>query len=284
LVALLLFLVLICIPWPRGVDAPAALSAQQAQWLYAPASAQLRLVNVKVGQAVQADQVLVELDSTELRQELGLAQAREQQLRWQLEQQAFDGRLQERGAILRQRWESGVTQVKGLHALSEQLHLRANFSGTVVNMSPALSAGAWIPRGERLLQIATPQGVKVDAYVDEAALPKIDIGAAARFIADEPDLPRVDCEVLTVDRIALAELEYPALSSPYGGPIAAHLDASGRVQARDALFRVRLHRCTGRVGTARELMGRASIGSAYQSFAVQWLRDLTAVIQREGFL
>lgn len=284
LAALLLFLALICIPWPRGVDAPAALSAQQAQWLYAPASSQLRSVSVKVGQTVQADQVLVELNSTELRQELGMAQAREQQLRWQLQQQAFDGRLQERGATLRQRWESGVAQVTGLQNLSEQLQLRASFSGTVVNMSPALSSGAWIPRGERLLQIATPQGVKVDAYVDEAALPKIAVGATARFIADEPDLPRVDCEVLTVDRIALAELEYPALSSPFGGPIPARLDASGRVQPRDAQFRVRLHRCTGRVGTTREQMGSANIGRAYQSFAGQWLRDLTAVVQREGLL
>ena len=284
LTGLLLVLAVVCIPWPRGVAAPAALGAQQAQWLYAPAAAQVRSVAATLNQPVQTDQVLLELDSTELRQELGLAEAREQQLRWQVQQQAFDERLQGRGATLRQRWESVVEQVAGLQALTQQLQLRAGFPGSVVSLNPALSAGVWVARGERLMQVATLQGVKVDAYVDEASLPTIAVGAAAHFVADEPGLPRIDCEVLSVDRIALAELDHPALSSPFGGAIPAKVEGGGRVQPLDAVFRVRLHHCSGLAGAARERMGMVIIGRAYKSFAGQWLRDLTAVVQREGSL
>jgi putative peptide zinc metalloprotease protein len=284
LALVLLLLALVCVPWPRGVQAPAALGAQQAQWLYAPAAAQVRSVGVALNQQVKTNQVLLELDATELHQDVGRAQAREQQLGWQLAQQALDPRLQERGATLRQRWEASVEQLAGLQALSQQQQMRAGFDGVVVNINPSAATSTWVARGERLLQVATTGGIKVDAYVDEADLPKIAVGNTARFIADEPGLPLVRCEVASIDRIALSELEHTALSSPFGGPIAARADSGGRVQPRDALFRVRLQRCTGMTGVARERMGSVVIGHAHQSYVGQWLRDLAAVLQREGGL
>lgn len=280
----LLALLAILVPWPRGVEAPAVLGARQAQWLYAPAPAQVQDMQVAVHQNVKADEVLLTLDSSDLRRQLGLAQAREQQLRWQLEQQPFSERLQQNGAGLLQRLEGVKEEVAGLVALNQQLQLRASFDGVVVSLNGALQTGVWVARGERLVQVAAPEGVKIDAYVEEAFLPHIEAGAPARFIADEPGVPRVDCEVQSVDRIALSSVEHLALTSPYGGPIPAKLDANGAAQPHDARFRVRLYRCTGMPGTGRERTGSAIIGNAHQSFAGQWLRHLAAVLHREGGL
>jgi putative peptide zinc metalloprotease protein len=284
LLLLAALLLALCVPWPRGVEAPAVLQAQQAQWLYAPVPAQLREVAVKHGQAVQAGQALLSLDSAEWRHQLGLAQGREQQLRWQVQQQAFDGRLQGRGEALRQHWESVQAEVAGLLALGRQLQVSAGFDGRVVSLNPALQPGAWLARGERLLQIANPQGLRVEAYVGEAALPRIEPGMAARFIADEPGLARVGCEVESIDRIAVAALEHPSLASPHGGPIAATLDQAGRAMPHDAHFRVRLHRCEGLPGTARERLGAVTIGRVPHSLAGDWVRSFLAVVQREGGL
>lgn len=284
LALLLMMMLVLCIPWPRGVDAPAVLGARQAQWLYAPSPAQVLGVAAQPGQAVQPDDILLTLDSGELRYELGLAQAREQQLRWQLQQQAFNEGLQEKGATLRQQWEAAREQVAGLQALNDQLRLRPGFAGRVVSLNPAVQPGNWVARGERLLQIASPDGVKVEAYVSEADLPKIEAGAAARFIADEPGLPGVDCEVLSVDRIAVSDMEHAALASPYAGPIPASVDADGRVQPRDAHFRVRLDHCRGWPGTARERVGSVVIGRGHFSFAGDWARSLLAIAHREGGL
>jgi putative peptide zinc metalloprotease protein len=279
-----LALLVVLIPWPRGVEAPAVLGARQAQWLYAPAPAQVRGLQVAVHQGVQADQVLLALDSPDLRRQLGVAQAREQQLRWQLEQQAFSDQLQQQGAGLAQRLEGAREEVAGLSALNQQLQLRAGFGGTVVSLNDALQTGTWVARGERLVQVVAPDGVKVDAYIEEADVPRIEPGARARFIADEPGFARVDCEVESVDRIALATLEHRSLASPYGGPIPARLDNSGAAQPHDAHFRVRLGKCSGMPGTQREHTGSAVIGSSYQSFAGQWARSLLAVLHREGGL
>ncbi len=50
----LLLLAIVMIPWPRGESAPAVLGAAQAQWLYAPAAAQVRAVHAVAGQVVHA--------------------------------------------------------------------------------------------------------------------------------------------------------------------------------------------------------------------------------------
>lgn len=53
--------------------------------------------------SVAINQVLRSLDSPELRHQLGVAQAREQQFRWQLEQQTFSEQLQKKSAGLSRR-------------------------------------------------------------------------------------------------------------------------------------------------------------------------------------
>ncbi len=162
--------------------------------------------------------------------------------------------------------------------------MRAAFAGKVVSLDPSLQPGVWIARGERLLQIASPQGVKVEAYVSEDALPKIRLGSAARFIADEPGQPRAECVVESIDRIAIVDLDQPALASPFGGPIAATVSKTGGVSPRDAHFRVRLNQCKGIALASRERTGAVIIGHAYQSFAGQWLRHLMAAVQRDAGL
>ena len=277
-------LAVLCVPWPRGVEAPAVLMAQHAQWLYAPVPAQLREIGVKHGEAVQAAQLLLQLDSAEWRHQLGQAQAREEQLRWQVQQQAFDGRLQGRGEALRQEWDASRAEVAGLLAMGRQLQVKAGFAGRVVGLNPALQPGAWLSRGERLVQVADPRGVRVETYVAEGALPRLEAGMDARFIADEPGLPRVDCEVESIDRIAVPQLDHPALASPHGGPIPATLGQDGRAVPHEARFRVRLHRCQGVEGTPRERLGSATIGRAPRSLAGDWLRGALAVFQRESGL
>ncbi len=77
-----------------------------------------------------------------MRNQLGIAQAHERQLQWQVQQQAFDEQMQERGSTLQQSLDAAHAEVVGLQALAEQLQLRANFDGKVVDTDPALQPGS----------------------------------------------------------------------------------------------------------------------------------------------
>ncbi len=284
LVLLALVVAALCVPWPRGEHAPAMLTAEKSQWLYAPAAGRVRTFAVEAGQAVAAQQVIAELDSPELQAQRQVALAREAAWAWQVQQQAFEERLQGKGSTLTQRLEAAREELRGIDELVAQLKVQSAFAGRVGQVSAVVHEGAWVRRGERLLQVVAPQGVKAEAFVDESQIAQIAPGASADFIADDLELPKLSCTVEAVDSVALPELEHPELGSAHGGPIPSKADAQGRAVPLNATFRVRLHQCQGVGSISRTYAGQAVIGSARRSWIEHWLLYLGAVVQREGLL
>jgi putative peptide zinc metalloprotease protein len=201
-----------------------------------------------------------------------------------LQQQPFDPRLQDGGAALMQHWQAASAEVTGLTEQNAQLTVRSAFAGRIVTINSALQPGTQLPLGESLLQVVSPNGVRLDAYVTEEDLLQIRPGAYARFIADEPGVPRVACRVDTIDRINLATLDPPQLASVYGGPIAARLDRNNQAVPLQTIFRVRMDRCTGLNSTSREISGSVLIGRERRSLLTLWWRRMVAVLRREGTL
>jgi len=277
-------LVVLLWPWRTTVLAPAVLGALQSQALYAPYAAQVVGTLPRPGQPVQAGQPLLQLRSPELASRLAQAQAREQQLQWQLSQQPFDERLMEAGAALRKHWEAAAAEVAGLQDEMRRLTLTAPFDGTVAEADEDAPAGAWIPAGERLLQLVGPQGSKADAFVDEAALPAIAEGQHATFIPLAPEQPAVHCRVSRVDAVQLAHLDTPAVASPYGGGNPAQRAADGRLLPLQPTFHVRLEHCDRTLPPRSEQPGTARLQGERQSLAEQAWRWLVALWQRESTL
>ena len=275
---------LLVIPWSGGIRAPAVLGAGQAQWFHARAPVTVTQVAVREGELVGAGETLAVLDSIEVRRHLQLAVLHEREARWELQQQPFDSRLQDSGAALAQHWQAAAAEVTGLTEQTAQLTLRSAFAGRIVTINPALQPGTQLPLGESLLQVVSPNGVKLDAYVTEEDLPQIRLGSNTRFIADQPNVPRVACRVHTIDRINLATLDPPQLASVYGGPIAARLDHNNQAVPLQTIFRVRMDRCTGLDSTSREISGSVLIGGEPRSLLALGWRRLVAVMRREGTL
>ena len=168
--ALLILSLALILPWQREVASPAVLGALQSQGLYAPAAGEVAETLVRDGQSVKAGQVLARLHSSSLEAQLALASARERDLAWQTAQQPFDPELQQRGPALRKQWQVAQEQVATLRQQMARLTLTAPFAGRAVDVSDALRAGTAVAEGERLLDVVGPDGVKGEAFIDEAAL------------------------------------------------------------------------------------------------------------------
>jgi putative peptide zinc metalloprotease protein len=270
----------IVFPWSRTSSSPAVLEASQSQWLYAPAPAQVKELHALIREPVNAGQLLVGLDSSELRHEIQVAKIRESTALWQVRQQSFDPRLLELGATLVQKSEALTAQIAGLEALNKKLELRSDFDGIVVALNPALIKHGWVGRGEKLVQVASPVGVRVEAYVDEEALQNIEVGNAARFIADEPNVPRIACVVESVDRIPSVELDHPSLGSVNGGAIPSR-NENGKIVPISPRFRVRFNDCQGMSTVTREISGVVAIQYETASYAELWIRNLISTLQKE---
>ena len=269
-------------PWQAGVHAPAVLGARQAQGLYAPSAARVLSALPPVGQVVRAGESLLRLQSPDLDARLALAQAREQQLQWQLARQPFDARLMEAGPALRKHWEAAREEVDGLQRELQRLDLKMPFDGRVVESSEEVTAGSWVRSGEKLLQVLAPQGGKVEAFVDESELQRLQAGSPGVFVPSTPERSRVQCARSVVDAVQLGQLDTPALASLYGGGIPAQRHHDGRVVPLQPTFRVRLEGCDLAEAPASEFIGVAVLAGERRSLVVQGWQRLAALWQREA--
>lgn len=281
--ATVLALVLL-LPWQRDVRAPAVLGQAQAQIVYVPRSAQLTQLAVREGQHVEAGMVLVQLQAPELDYQLASAEQQAAQLRWQVQQQPFDEDLRALGPALRKRWDTAREAVAGYRAERARLTLRAPFAGRVVDLAAGLHAGEWLKGGEPLLGVIGAGGAKGDAFVDEAALARVRAGQAVDFIAALPEQPTLHCRVADVDRLNLAALDEPYVTSVYGGEVSSVRRPDGSLAPLDSTFRLRFDAC-GAVGAlSRELPGQAIVHGEAQSLAGRFARWFGAIARRElGF-
>ncbi|VVE49718.1 peptidase M50 [Pandoraea capi] len=275
------------LPWHAGVSAPAVLAPQRAQGLYtvAPGYVADTPPPARDGQHVRAGETLAVLVSPDLEAQLASATTNEAMLRWEVEQQSFDDRLQKQGTALARRWESARQTVAGLQAQIAQLTITAPFEGTVQANDDAQAAGTWLPRGERIYDLIAPGGVKGDAYVGEDDVARLKAGQSATFVGSLLELGARHCTIDAIDKVNVATLDAPSVASPYGGPIPAEQNAKTRqLVPLTATWQVRFGQCSGGNGLGREITGTVHLGAGRQSFAVEGARFVAAVLQREvGF-
>lgn len=283
--ALLLGALALCVPWPRGVHAPAVLRAAQSQWLYAPVAAQIRAIEARHGDMVREGQAVVALASPELDQKLALASVREQAMQWKLAQQSLHADLMGLGPALREQWAATRAELSGLKALREQLEVRAGFPGRLTTLAPGLQPGVWVRPGEPLVQVVADSTTRVDAYVASEDMPGIRLGDAARFVAGDGRSAHLKCRVADLDSVALPHLEHAFLGSPNGGPVPASVNAQGLVQPLRAVFRVRLDRCDNAPTPVwQQRPGAVVIGSAGRSVVGHWIGKALDLWNREAGL
>lgn len=281
---------LLVLPWGGGVSAPAVFGPQQAQGLYAPAAGYIaaQVEPAHDGQRVRAGQVLAVLVSPDLEHQLKRAQAEAALLDWEARQQPFDERLRKQGVALQKRAEAARQVVAGLMAQIAQLTLRAPFDGVVQAAGDALAPGTWLPRGERLYDVigqgsSALERVKGDAYVDEDDIARVAAGDAAIFEPSIPEMHRLECRVVAVDRANVGTLDAPYVASLYGGPIPAELrPGTHQLVPLRAVYRVRIGQCAGHTVLTGQIVGTAVLGNAHQSLAWRKLREIIAVVQREA--
>jgi putative peptide zinc metalloprotease protein len=279
-----LLMALLLWPWQTTVHAPAVLGALQAQGLYAPYPARIDAELPQVGQALKAGARLITLHSPELNARLALAEAREAQLRWQLEQQPFDARLMEAGPALRKRWEAAQEEVHGLQREQQRLLVNMPFDGEVVEVAPELRPGSWLPAGEKLLQVIAPSGAKVEAFVDETQAQALATSTEGRFVPNVAESAGVACKSGRIDAVAITQIDAPALASVYGGPIASQRDAAGRLIPLQPTFRLRLEGCDLGRAPRQEVIGMAVLQGERRSLLGRLWREIVATWHREASL
>ena len=228
-----------------------------------------------------AGAVVFRLESPTLDSRIEAVRAKAAALRAQIEGQAFDPDASSDIDVTWEALSQALAEWRSLNAQRNDLDVHAPFAGTVVDVSPTLRPGQWLPAREALAVLIDPADSTVEAYVAETDLARIHPGAMARFYPanTEATIP-LRVESLGVDSIRV--LDDKQLASPYGGPVAARRETSGQLIPANTIYKVELEPRSASAPLVRRMTGIVVIDGDKQSLLGDIWRRAVAVAMRES--
>jgi putative peptide zinc metalloprotease protein len=276
-------LLLACIPWSGSVHAPALLRAEQQAVLYVPVAARLERIEVTPGQSVKAGQALFRLDAPDLRQELQSLDRRILTLQWQNSFQVLNRETAANLLVVRQELAAAQERQRLLRQQMQQLTVYAAFDGVLADLAEPLEPGEWLAAGEWLGTLVGTQGARVEAFVEEQDLARLEPGSRARFYPESLSRAPVDLHLESLGQTAVRRLtSTPELASVYQGAIAATLDHDRVPQPEKALYRALLRPAPNTPSPTLSLRGTVLLEGQAQSLAMRVWRSVLAILIRES--
>ncbi|VXD00571.1 Hemolysin D [Pseudomonas sp. 8Z] len=281
--ALLILLLAAALPWRSHVEAPALLRAEQQAILLAPLGAHLQGIEVAPGQTVSAGQTLFRLQAPDVEHELASLEREIELLRQQSSFQLRAAEQAARQSVALQELNVALERRAALLQRLEQLEVRAPFAGELVDMAQPLQVGEWLPPGEWLGTLIGAKHERIEAFVAEADRERLQIGAQAWFLPEDPGQPRRPLIIEDIGQTAVRKLtSAPELASVYQGSIASQFDDQRVPVPERALYRVLLRPLDEGKIQPYTLRGSASISAQPRSPLLQAWRWVMAVLIRES--
>ncbi len=263
-------------PWQVGLMATAVLMAAVAVWpttyrvvaqaraegavqrvIAAPADGFVRSVSVRPGEAVRADDVLVQLED----QDLKLEREKWQSEIAQLDKQHREAMSKDDAAqivVAGSKLEQARTQLALAQVQLARSALKAPFDGVLISGDLSQSIGMPVKRGQELMTVATDRTFRIVAEVDEQDIAALAVGQTAHVLFATLSEP----VMFTVSRIS------PVANTAEGRNV---FEVEGR--HNDALSASNSLR-PGLRGVAKIDIASSHVGVVWWHRASTWLRAL----------
>ncbi|MDY4315540.1 HlyD family efflux transporter periplasmic adaptor subunit [Pectobacterium actinidiae] len=275
-------LLLLLLPWQRGVYAPALLRAEQQSSLYMPVPAMIQRIEVQVGQPVQAGQTLFMLSSDALAHEQKQLERQIATLNWQSTFQIFNKEAAGDHQRVKQEYDAALQKLQVLQRQSEQLTVRAPIDGVVADMTTPLETGEWLGQGEWLAVVTKPTGGLVEAFVSEKDWQRLRTGGKGTFYLQDVSRSSLPLTIVEIASTATRDLNAaPELASIYGGDIATLSDSQRKLHSEQAVYRVLLSLPADYRAQPQVLRGTVVLDGEAQSLLIRGWKVVSAVLIRE---
>lgn len=277
LAAALLFFV----PWSSRIELEAIVEPAQSQRLTAVAPAEIAAVLAREGDHVRRGQEVMRLRSAKVDADIAITQSKYDLTRARLDRRSSDAADLRDTLVLQSEARQLLDKLAGLRRLNEDLVVRAQIDGVVVDVPPDLTPGRMVGRGEELGSVVSPDAVQLRGYVTEAAAARLKPGAAGRFVPDDLTRASLDVRLVSVAPAASSAIEIPYLTSTNGGLIAVNEDRALGAAPVEAQFLTVLTP-TDRVASPQVARGLIRLDGEAESFFRQTARRALSILIRES--
>ncbi len=274
---------LLFVPMQGDLHATGLLRYSEERKVFAPQPAGVSQMLVQVGAEVRKGDALMVLASPDLLTAKEQADHRLVLLDRRLARIASDqSDLGQRQVLLQQR-EAEVQALKALADEVDRLTLRAEISGRVMAVDPALAPGIHVDDKQVLITLATPGPLKLSGYLSEDAHDRLDRAATGLFVPDDPVLSKLDLNDITVAEFAVDSLASEHFSTLQGGLVPVETGSDARLVPIGAYFAVTAEVRDGLMPDLdQEIRGRMVLKSKPISFASRIGKQIARVLVREA--
>lgn len=275
---LLLVIALLVAPWAFKIDAPAVAHPERQQFVYSPFPAQL--LQLQVPSDVTQGSVLASFNAPDLDAQHLRTQASVRALEQRLAGLIADdlGRHQEQATL--HRLHEQQAEIQAIHDEAGRLSVKADFNGQWRDVPDDYHAGVWVDTQTLLGVLVDPTSWVVDAYVEQRAIDRIQLGATAYF-HPHGQPKAVPARVLFLDSTRTQRLPHSMLDGRYGGPIATQVAGQDEGTPLDAVYRVRLQLAEA-LPVQHETRGTVQIEGERRSLLWDGTRWLIGILIRES--
>ena len=274
-------------PLPTRIAIPAVIEDQELQRIYPKRAAMIAEAPGRLGQPIDAGGIVIRLTQPELEHEIRRTEMSANAIRLRLERRSADATDKAESFVLEDALASLAAKLAGLKAEREELTIRAEHGGTIVEIDRLLVPGRWVQRTDPIAVIAGGKAVVVRGYLGENDIARLNFEGLARFVPENPLASAFDVRLDTIAAAGSEEMDLPELSSHYGGGVPA------RSQQRPGKARVQIPMhgqflITGLMAEPQALdIARASRGVLHasgrpESMAERAFRQVLKVLIRES--
>ncbi|MEN8205459.1 MAG: site-2 protease family protein [Pseudomonadota bacterium] len=277
-------LLLLFVPWNTRISAPAIARYTSYTHIYPPHQARLAEVYIQAGEQVTRNQTLLLLESPELEHKHRQAERTIDMLNLQLSRQATQAGKIEESSVLNRELAKTLSEAEGYEKQLQQLEIKSPVSGTVVEITDALTPGRWVNESLQLALVVNPENLQVEAYFTEDKIGQIRPGASGLFYPETILYPPFPVHVDSIGHAAITALDNPFQSSIYGGDIASQEQADGTLLPNHSIYSVKL--APGKVVDTINQVQRGEVriaGDPRSIIGRLWQSVAAVVIRESGF-
>lgn len=276
----LLLMGLFCIPWSSSIYVPGVLTSANYATLFSSESAQVISMDIKPGQQVIKDQVLMVLKSPKLEKEIELTRKQLDLLEIRAKRAVSYAQDQEDLTVILEQIAVESTKLAGLEKEQARLTLRAPFQGVISEVAADLHPNQWINQGTPICLIVDPMFAEIKGVIAEHELDRIELGQQAQFFPENLELSELTASINRIDWGNIQSLDLPYLASKFGGSVAVK-DHSAMLVPKASVYAIYLDNIAATV-PQQEVRGDILIEGKPISLARRFLERAASVLMRES--
>lgn len=273
-------LTLFFLPMSHSVKIPAILRAAGEARVFPPQPAEITAIHVREGDTVAEGQLLFELRSPRLEQDIAVTRLKIEALTLRLDRRSADADDRSEGLVLEHQLAAEKARLAGLEREAALLQVRSPMAGTAADLLPAVHAHRFVNLKAPLAFIRTSEGAIAEGYAAEEDLSRLNTGTEGEFVPEDSSRRRLPIRLTNIAQAASGAVEIPYLASVHDGGIAVIPAPGGKLRPVSAVYRVTMS--AGTLPATRVVRGTVHLQGRGESLAWAAAARVMRVLVREA--